>query len=84
MATDLKPRVEFFLRDMRHLEDQAIYDGAYCFGNSFAFLEHAEMTRFLGAIARALRPGARFVIETGMAAESVLPDFGRAEFARAG
>ena len=60
---------------MRHLEDQAIYDAAYCFGNSFAFLEHAEMNRFLGAIARALKPGARFVIETGMAAESVLPDF---------
>src|SRR5207249_4184057 len=74
-GTDLKTRVEFILGDMRHLEDQAIYDGAYCFGNSFAFLEHAEMDRFLRAIARALKPGARFVIETGMAAESVLPDF---------
>ena len=74
-GSDLSTRVEFLLRDMRHLEDQAIYDGAYCFGNSFAFLEHAEMNRFLGAIARALKPGARFIIETGMAAESVLPDF---------
>src|SRR5256885_16912150 len=74
-GTDFTAKIEFLLRDMRHLEDRAIYDGAYCFGNSFAFLEHAEMNRFLGAIARALKPGARFVIETGMAAESVLPDF---------
>ena len=74
-GSDSSTRVEFLLRDMRHLEDQAIYDGAYCFGNSFAFLEHAEMEKFLRAIARALKPGARFLIETGMAAESVLPDF---------
>jgi len=66
---------DFILSDMRHIEDQAIYDGAYCFGNSFAFLEHAEMENFLAAIARALKPGARFIIETGMAAESVLPHF---------
>jgi len=74
-GTDLSAKIEFQLCDMRHLEGQAIYDGAYCFGNSFAFLEHAEMNRFLGAIARALKPGARFVIETGIAAESVLRDF---------
>ena len=73
-GSDSSTRVEFILIDMRHLEDQAIYDGAYCFGNSFAFLEHAEMEKFLRAIARALKPGARFVIETGMAAESVLPE----------
>ena len=73
--TDFAAKVEFCLRDMRHIEDQGIYDGAYCFGNSFAFLEHAELEKFLRAIARALKPGARFIIETGMAAESVLPDF---------
>ena len=74
-GTDFGAKIEFCLRDMRHIEDQAIYDGAYCFGNSFAFLEHAELEKFLRAIARALKPGARFIIETGMAAESVLPDF---------
>ena len=45
------------------------------FGNSFAFLGHEETEKFLGALARALKPGARFILETGMAAESVLPDF---------
>ena len=67
--------VEFILGDMRNLEGSDVYDGAYCFGNSFAFLEHTETEKFLRAIVRALKPGARFIIETGMAAESVLPHF---------
>ena len=33
------------------------------------------MESFLGGVARALKPGARFVIETGMAAESAIPKF---------
>ena len=33
------------------------------------------MEKFLSGVARALKPGARFVVNTGMAAESVLPDF---------
>ena len=67
--------VEFILSDMRKLEGKAIYDGAYCFGNSFAFLGHDETERFLAALTRTMKPGARFILETGMAAESVLPDF---------
>jgi len=66
---------EFILDDMRHLKGMRTYDGAYCFGNSFAFLEYTEMGKFLQGIARALKPRARFIIETGMAAESVIQDF---------
>jgi len=66
---------EFILGDMRHLESASAYDGAYCFGNSFAFLEYAEMEKFLDGVARSLKPRARFIIETGMAAESVIQDF---------
>ena len=32
------------------------------------------METFLSGVARALKPGARFVVETGMAAESILPN----------
>src|SRR5438874_9120744 len=67
--------VEFMLGDMRSIEGSSVYDGAYCFGNSFGFLEYADMESFLSGVARALKPGARFVIETGMAAESILPKF---------
>jgi len=69
------PSVEFVLGDMRNIEGQSIYDGAVCFGNSFGFLEYADMEKFLAAVARALKSGARFVVNTAMAAESVLPDF---------
>src|SRR5262249_59161982 len=67
--------IDFILGDMRHLDAEATYDGAYCFGNSFAFFDQANMELFLRAVARALKPGAPLLIETGMAAESVLPDF---------
>src|SRR5438067_1421400 len=73
--TSETPVPQFILADMRNLDGEAVYDGAYCFGNSFAFLGHAETENFLKALARTLKPGARFIVHTGMAAESVLPDF---------
>jgi SAM-dependent methyltransferase len=66
---------QFILGDKRAIEGEHIYDGAYCFGNSFGFLEYDDMKKFLQGVARALKPGARFVLETAMAAESFLPDF---------
>jgi SAM-dependent methyltransferase len=64
---------QFVHGDMREMKWAAEFDGAYCFGNSFGYFPHADVTAFLAAVARALRPGGRFVIETGMAAESLLP-----------
>ncbi len=69
------PALQFALGDMRRIEGVAIYDAGYCFGNSFGFLEYAGMESFLDGVSHALRPGARFIIETGMAAESVLQKF---------
>lgn len=66
---------EFILGDMCHIEGEKIYDGAFCFGNSFGFLKFADMESFLSGVCRALKPGARFIVETGMAAESVLQKF---------
>jgi SAM-dependent methyltransferase len=74
-GTDLPTPVEFILGDMRTIEGEAIYDAAFCFGNSFGFMEYPAMEKFLSGVARALKPGACFVVNTGMAAESVLPDF---------
>jgi len=69
------PVPQFILGDMRTLEGDAIYDAAFCFGNSFGFMEYTDMEAFLRGVARSLKPGARFIVNTGMAAESVLPDF---------
>ncbi len=60
--------------DMRGLELEAsAFDGAFCFGNSFGYLDHTGVAAFLSAVAGALKPGARLVIETGVTAESILP-----------
>jgi SAM-dependent methyltransferase len=67
--------VKWVLGDMRRIPKRGRYDGAFCFGNSFGYLEWPDMEAFLDGVARVLRPGARFVLETGMAAESVIPKF---------
>ena len=60
--------------DMRDLPWTSEFDAAYCFGNSFGYLEPEGMRQFAGALSRALKPGARFALDTGMAAESILPN----------
>jgi SAM-dependent methyltransferase len=65
--------VEFVHGDMNALPSLGEFAGAYCWGNSFGYAPHAESLRFLSSLAAALRPGARFVLDTGIAAESLLP-----------
>ena len=59
--------------DMRRIDWQEAFDGAYCFGNSFGYFPREESCAFLAAIQRALKPGSRFVLDTSLAAESLLP-----------
>lgn len=51
------------------------YDGAFCWGNSFGYLPDAESRAFFAGVGRALRPGARFVLESGAVAENLLASF---------
>jgi len=82
LTADLKPPVNWICADMRELPGNSEFDGAYCFGNSFGYLEPAAMKTFVGAVSRALRPGARFVLDTGMAAESILPNLQERQWMR--
>jgi SAM-dependent methyltransferase len=64
--------------DMRDLLSDGLlepstFDSAFCFGNSFGYLDHDGVVAFLSALAGALKPGAKLVIETGVTAESILP-----------
>ena len=64
--------VEVHVRDMRDLPWESQFDGLFCFGNSFAYLGDEGDAAFLRAVYRALKPGGRFALETGVAAESIL------------
>jgi SAM-dependent methyltransferase len=66
-------KAQFIRGDMRRLDWHSQFDGAFCFGNSFGYLEYPAMGAFVRGVACALKPGGRFVIQTGMAAESILP-----------
>lgn len=66
--------VRWIQADLRTLASTGEFDGAFCFGNSFGYFPYEEARQFLASVARALKPGARFVIDTGMAAESILPN----------
>jgi SAM-dependent methyltransferase len=59
-------------RDMRDLPWRARFDGAFCVGNSFGYLDDEGNAAFLRAVASALKPGARFVLETPMVLENLL------------
>jgi SAM-dependent methyltransferase len=72
--------VEWIRGDMRRLSHENAYDGAFSFGNSFGYLEHDETMKFLAALGRALRPKARFILQTGAVAECLLPRFREREW----
>jgi 2-polyprenyl-3-methyl-5-hydroxy-6-metoxy-1,4-benzoquinol methylase len=71
-STDGAAAVTWERRDMRDLPWAARFDGAFCVGNSFGYLEDEENAAFLRAVWHALRPGGRFVLETPMVTENLL------------
>jgi 2-polyprenyl-3-methyl-5-hydroxy-6-metoxy-1,4-benzoquinol methylase len=58
-------------RDMRDLPWLGRFDGAFCVGNSFGYLDDDGNLAFLKAVRAALKPGARFVVETPMLIENL-------------
>jgi len=76
--------VEAVLADMAAGRFGGPFDGAYCLGNSFGYLDDPDMAAFCRGVFESLRPGARFVVNTAMAAESLLPDFHEREWISVG
>jgi len=64
--------VEWVADDMRNISWEEIFDGAYCFGNSFGYLSHEDTVDFLSVLSHAIKPGGYFVLDTSMVAESIL------------
>ncbi len=67
--------IDWHERDMRDLPWTGEFDGAFCFGNSFGYLDDQGNADFVKAVSHALRPGAKFVIDSGAIAECLLPVF---------
>jgi SAM-dependent methyltransferase len=62
-------------REMRDLPWPGEFDGAFSLGNSFGYQDEDGNAEFLMAVSRALRPGARFVLDTGYVMEALLPSW---------
>jgi SAM-dependent methyltransferase len=67
--------IEWRLSEMRDLPWESRFGGAFCAGSSFGFLGDEGDAAFLASVSRALKPGARFVIDAVKAAEVVLAQF---------
>ena len=57
-------KVVWHCQDMRDLPWKEAFDGAICLWGSFGYFDDEGNRAFVEAVARALKPGARFVLET--------------------
>ncbi len=51
------------------------FSGAVCMGNSFGYVNFDKMKIFVQKVASSLETGSKFIINSGMIAESILPNF---------
>src|SRR5690606_4931451 len=73
-AAEAGVSVSFVHGDMRQLDVVDECDSAICFFGSFGYFDDAENAEFARRVARALRPGGRFLIDTHVT-ESLYPRF---------
>jgi SAM-dependent methyltransferase len=66
--------IDWIEGDMRHLPWRAEFDAAFCAGNSFGYFDDAGNQSLLNGVGRAIRPGGRFLLESGWIAEALLAD----------
>jgi len=75
------PGVTALVGDMRRLGSalgpEEPFDGAWCMGNSFSYLDTIDTMAFLEGVAASLRVGAGFVVDAAAVAELALPHLGR-------
>ena len=66
--------------DMRELPWTREFDAAFCFGNSFGYLDDQANQDFLKSLANTLKPGARFILDAPAVAECIFPNFQKERF----
>lgn len=70
-----KLSIEVILGDILFIELNRNYSGAICMGNSFGYFTFEKMRAFVSKIASNLYKGSKFIINSAMLAESILPNF---------
>jgi SAM-dependent methyltransferase len=65
--------IDWQQREMRDLPWKSEFDGAFCFGNSFGYLDDEGNSEFLKVLSGTLKAGARFVLDAPAIAECLLP-----------
>jgi len=66
-------KVDWRNNEMRSLPWTNEFAGAFCFGNSFGYLDDEGNAEFLKALSQTLKVGARFIIDAPAIAECLLP-----------
>jgi SAM-dependent methyltransferase len=65
-------KVDWQTRDMRDLPWSGEFDGAFCFGNSFGYLDDQANAEFLKSLAQTVKSGSRFILDAPAIAECLL------------
>src|SRR5262245_29839369 len=71
-SRDALQRVAWEQRDMRNLPWQERFDGVFCVGNSFGYLDDEGNAALLRSVRAALKHGRRFILETPMVLENLV------------
>lgn len=66
--------IEWRQSDMRELPWVNRFDGAFCFGNSFGYMDDAANEEFLNSLFKTLKRGALFILDAPAIAECLLPN----------
>lgn len=83
-ASDKGLEIEWKHGDMRHLDWEQEFDGAFCMGGSYGYFDDAGHAAFLKSVVLALKPGGRFVLDASRVAELILPNYREREWVQAG
>ena len=69
-----KLNIEAIEADVLSVQLDGTYAGAICMGNSFGYFHFDHMKLFVEKVSHSLEAGAKFIINSGMIAESILPN----------
>lgn len=67
--------IQVMQADILRVELPDTYSGALCLGNSFGYFSIDKMKLFVEKVSLSLKARSRFIINSGMVAESILPNF---------